>query len=138
MSFECSDAHFGALPPVGRHRRLFIIAAFNSLQDGGCTISPSPLLASGAGLEPASPACTGALTVELPRSCSLRLASSAILSRWARSPNGKLDMSDAVGHFEAPSVSDAVGHTAPPFPAFRMSDAVGRGVLRGRTGFCFF
>jgi hypothetical protein len=80
-------------------------------------------LATGAGLEPAPPACAGALTVKLP--C---IPSSPALG------SGNLDMSDAVGHFEAPSMSDAVGHTAPPFPAFRMSCAVGRGVLRGRTG----
>src|SRR5262249_28732153 len=87
-------------------------------------------LATGAGLEPASPACTGALTVELPRSSTT--------SPGGTAPNGKLVLSDAVGHLAASPLSDAVGHTEGVFLTFRMSDAVGRGVLRGGTGFCFF
>src|SRR5262249_40919568 len=84
-------------------------------------------LVTGAGLEPAPPACAGALTVKLP--C---VGSSLAVG------DGNLDMSCAVGHLGASSMSCAVGHTALPFDPFRMSCATGRGVLRCGTGFCFF
>src|SRR5262245_33473848 len=89
-------------------------------------------LATGAGLEPAPPACAGALTVELP--CSR-------LPFPFSSPaggSGNLDLSDGTGHLGASPLSDGTGHTEPPFEAFRMSDGTGRGVRRDRTGFCFF
>src|SRR5262245_18380645 len=84
-------------------------------------------LATGAGFEPAPPACTGALTVELP--CN---------RAFPEAGDGNLDMSDAVGHLAASRMSDAVGYTEGPRRGFRMSDAVGRGVRRGRPVFCFF
>src|SRR5215831_17628531 len=59
-------------------------------------------LATGAGLEPASPARAGALTVELPCICASPAAGS-----------GNLDMSGAVGHFKALPMSDGTGHTGP-------------------------
>ena len=84
-------------------------------------------LATGAGLEPAPPACAGALTVKLP--C---IASSPALG------SGNLDMSHAVVHLAASRMSHAVVRTEPPFPTFRMSHAVVQRVPRGGTGFCFF
>src|SRR5262245_30915706 len=84
-------------------------------------------LATGAGLEPAPPACAGALTVELP--CT---------RAFPEAGDGNLDMSDAVGHLPASCMSDDAGHTEPSPGTVRMSDAIGQGVRRRRTGFCFF
>src|SRR5262245_28294792 len=83
-------------------------------------------LATGAGLEPAPPACAGALTVELP-----------CISAAPATGSDNLDMSDGTGRFKASPMSDGTIHTEPSPGAVRMSDAVGQGVLRGRTGFCF-
>src|SRR5262245_29170906 len=84
-------------------------------------------LATGAGLEPAPPAFTGALTDGLPR-----------IPSSIPSTTGNLDMSHAVVHFGDSSMSHAVVHTAPPPATFGMSHRVVRGVPRRGTGFCFF
>src|SRR4029450_12937532 len=60
---------FGALPHVGRHRRLFIILAFNSLQDGAETPSGEWVCAVSAVSAVGNAAGGGCRSVGGSRSC---------------------------------------------------------------------
>src|SRR6476619_6979580 len=83
-------------------------------------------LATGAGLEPASPACTGALAIELPcfilpLHCGLAL----------------LDVCPLGTHLGAAPMCPSGAHTDEPLDPFRMCPSGTRGVSPRDTGFCF-
>jgi hypothetical protein len=120
----------GAVISVKFHSYAALRSRRSSLSNSALTTrrTYSVRLATGAGLEPASPAwAAGALTLELP--CTVPSLAGG---------SGNLDMSDAAGHLGRTTMSDAAGHREPSPGSPSMSDAAGRGVRRGRTGFCFF
>ena len=88
---------------------------------------PPPIVATGAGLEPAPPACAGALAVKLP--CLIPTAAAG---------GGNLDMSRGAGHLGLSPMSRGAGHTNRPLAPLRMSRGAVQGVPWGGTGFCFF
>ncbi len=84
-------------------------------------------LATGAGLEPAPPACAGALAVKLP----------CIRSSLAPG-SGNLDMYASAVHLGFSPMYASTVHTGPSSEVFRMYGLCVRGVRFMRTGFCFF
>src|SRR5215831_6691705 len=84
-------------------------------------------LETGAGLEPAPPACTGALAVELPCSCSSFEVG-----------YGNLDMSPWWVHLGASRMYPWWVHTDPPFPGLPYVPMVGTGCTHGGYGILFF
>ena len=98
--------HFCGFPPPAT--RLRISSTCDVVH--GC-------LATGAGLEPASPGCTGALAIELP----------CLLAGFALGL-ALLDLCDEMVRSGVGSLCDEIVHTGAAAGSFRMCDEMVRGV----------